>query len=48
MPQSLIEQYLETEAGITDIDVFRLATRFEVSEQAMTLRLVKLNYIEPD
>ena len=48
MPRSLIEQYLDTESGITDIDVFRLATRFEVSEQAMTLRLVKLNYIEPD
>ena len=48
MPRSLIEQYLETEGGITDTDVFRLATRFEVSEQAMTLRLVKLNYIEPD
>ena len=48
MPQSLIKQYLDTEGGITDIDVFRLATRFEVSEQALTLRLVRLNYIEPD
>ena len=48
MPRSFIEQYLEAEGGITDVDVFRLATRFEVSEQAMTLRLVKLNYIEPD
>ena len=48
MPRPLIEQCLETGGGITDIDVFRLATRFEVSEQAMTLRLVKLNYIEPD
>ena len=48
MPLSLIKQYVETGGGITDIDVFRVATRFEVSEQAMTLRLVKLNYIEPD
>lgn len=48
MPLTFIKQYLETGGGITDIDVFRLATRFEVSEQAMTLRLVKLNYIEPD
>ena len=48
MPRSLIEQFLEADGGITDVDVFRMATRFEVSEQAMTLRLVKLNYIEPD
>ena len=31
-----------------DADAARLAMRFEVSEQAMTLRLVKLGYIEPD
>lgn len=43
-----IEQYFQPGTGITDLDVFRLATRFEVSEQAMTLRLVKLGYIEPD
>lgn len=48
MPQSLIEQRLEADSGITDVDVFRLATRFQVSEQAMALRLVKLKYIEPD
>lgn len=33
---------------ISDIDVFKLALQYEVSEQAMTLRLVKLGYIEPD
>lgn len=48
MPKSFIKKHLNAEGGITDIDVFRLATQFEVSEQAMTLRLVKLNYIEPD
>ncbi len=48
MPQSLVRQHLAADAGITDVDVFRLATRFQVSEQAMTLRLVKLKYIEPD
>ncbi len=48
MPRTFLEQCVEAEGGITDIDVFRLATRFEVSEQAMTLRLVKLNYIQPD
>ena len=48
MPRSLIRQHLEADSGITDVDVFRLATKFQVSEQAMTLRLVKLGYIEPD
>lgn len=48
MPRTLIRRHLGIEGGITDVDVFRLATQFEVSEQAMTLRLVKLNYIEPD
>ena len=48
MPKRFIAQHLEPGTGITDLDVFRLATRFEVSEQAMTLRLVKLGYIEPD
>lgn len=48
MPRSLIRRHLEADSGITDVDVFRLATKFQVSEQAMTLRLVKLGYIEPD
>ncbi len=48
MPRRFFGQCLEPRAGITELDVFRLATRFEVSEQAMTLRLVKLGYIEPD
>ncbi|ANO50075.1 ImmA/IrrE family metallo-endopeptidase [Woeseia oceani] len=48
MPGLLIRQHVDAKKGITDIDVFRLATLFAVSEQAMTLRLVKLNYIEPD
>ena len=48
MPRAFLEQCVEADGSITDVDVFRLATRFEVSEQAMTLRLVKLNYIQPD
>ena len=48
MPESLVREHIDARAGITDIDVFRLATLFAVSEQAMTLRLVKLNCIEPD
>ena len=48
MPERFVARSIESGTGITDLDVFRLATRFEVSEQAMTLRLVKLGYIEPD
>jgi len=48
MPEKFISEYVDRDQGITDIDVFRLATKFEVSEQAMTLRLVKLGFIEPD
>ena len=48
MPRRFVTQCIEPGAGITELDVFRLATRFEVSEQAMTLRLVKLGFIEPD
>jgi Zn-dependent peptidase ImmA (M78 family) len=48
MPRALIRRHLDFEGGITDVDVFRLATQFGVSEQAMTLRLVKLGYIQPD
>lgn len=48
MPEKFIEEHIDAEEGITDIEVFRMATKFEVSEQAMTLRLVKLDIIEPD
>lgn len=48
MPKKFIRKHISVDDSITEIDVFRLATRFEVSEQAMTLRLVGLKYIEPD
>ena len=48
MPQRMILDHIVAEQGITDIEVFRLATKFEVSEQAMTLRLVRFGHIQPD
>ena len=48
MPKDLIEDALSTVSAITDSDIFRMSVRFGVSEQAMTLRLVKLHYIAPD
>ena len=43
MPEELLRQSVESE--LSDIDIFRLAVRFQVSEQAMTLRLVALDLI---
>ena len=48
MPEKFVEEHIDSGEGITDVEVFRMATKFEVSEQAMTLRLVKLDIIEPD
>jgi Zn-dependent peptidase ImmA (M78 family) len=46
MPEELIRSNLDDATTISDVDVFRLAVRFEVSEQAMTLRLISLGLIE--
>lgn len=46
MPEDLLYSSIENVAAISDIDVFRLALRFQVSEQAMTVRLVSLGLIE--
>lgn len=45
MPDNLVKQYAGN-GPITDLDISKLALKFEVSEQAMTLRLVNLNLIE--
>jgi Zn-dependent peptidase ImmA (M78 family) len=45
MPEVLLEEHLTQE--LSDIDIFRLALRFQVSEQAMTLRLVSLGLLAP-
>jgi Zn-dependent peptidase ImmA (M78 family) len=46
MPEELLYSSIENVSAISDIDVFRLALRFQVSEQAMTVRLVSLGLIE--
>lgn len=45
MPENLILRSIGDEL-ITDLDVSKLALKFQVSEQAMTLRLVNLGLIE--
>jgi Zn-dependent peptidase ImmA (M78 family) len=46
MPAELIVAALGGEGPISEMDVVRLAVRFEVSERAMTVRLVSLGLIE--
>ncbi|MGH9522697.1 MAG: ImmA/IrrE family metallo-endopeptidase [Terriglobales bacterium] len=46
MPEELIRSHLDDVTTISDVDIFRLAVRFEVSEQAMTLRLISLGLIQ--
>jgi Zn-dependent peptidase ImmA (M78 family) len=43
MPEALLKEHLSQE--LSDVDIFRLALRFQVSEQAMTLRLVSLGML---
>jgi Zn-dependent peptidase ImmA (M78 family) len=45
MPESLLRANIEDAASLSDVDIFRLAVKFGVSEQAMTLRLVSLGLI---
>ena len=46
MPEELIRVALGKERLISEIDVIRLAMRFEVSERAMTVRLISLGLVE--
>jgi Zn-dependent peptidase ImmA (M78 family) len=45
MPESLVRAHLRDE--LSELDISRLALTFQVSEQAMTLRLVSLDVLEP-
>lgn len=45
MPEVLLDELLTNE--LSDMDIFRLALRFQVSEQAMTLRLFSLGVLVP-
>lgn len=49
MPESLIRQSIEAKGFdlSNDLDTSRLAQELKVSEQALTIRLVKLGLIEP-
>jgi Zn-dependent peptidase ImmA (M78 family) len=47
MPEELVENSIQDENKVSDLDIFRLAMWFGVSEQAMTLRLVSLGILEP-
>jgi Zn-dependent peptidase ImmA (M78 family) len=46
MPETMIRDAVANQS-LSDLDIALLALRFEVSEQAMTLRLVKLSLIDP-
>jgi len=48
MPEVLVRASLENQSTLSDLDIFRLAIRFGVSEQAMTLRLVSLGLLDLD
>lgn len=45
MPAELLKDYA-SRTRLTDLEVYRLSTAFQVSEQAMTLRLANLGLIE--
>lgn len=45
LPAELVKEYANR-TKLTDLEVYRLSTAFQVSEQAMTLRLVNLGLVE--
>lgn len=45
MPEELLRAHVAER--LNDLDISRLALHFQVSEQAMTLRLVSLDLLEP-
>lgn len=47
MPEELVKAEVGETAQISEVDVVRLALKFEVSERAMTFRLISLNLLEP-
>jgi len=46
MPEDMVKDAAVSQS-LSDLDIAMLALRFEVSEQAMTLRLVKLGLVQP-
>lgn len=47
MPEELLKSSLGESGPVSDVDVVRLALRFEVSERAMTVRLISLGLLQP-
>lgn len=46
MPEEMVKEATANQS-LSDLDISLMALRFEVSEQAMTLRLVKLGLVRP-
>jgi Zn-dependent peptidase ImmA (M78 family) len=46
LPQELLKASLGETGPVSDIDVVRLALTFQVSERAMTVRLISLNLLQ--
>lgn len=47
MPEELVRAEVGDAAQISEVDVVKLAMKFEVSERAMTFRLISLGLLEP-
>jgi Zn-dependent peptidase ImmA (M78 family) len=47
MPEELVRAEAGKIVQVTELDVVRLAKKFEVSERAMTFRLISLGMLEP-
>jgi Zn-dependent peptidase ImmA (M78 family) len=47
MPEELVKAEVQNSPHITEVDVMKLAMKFEVSERAMTFRLISLGLLEP-
>lgn len=47
MPRHRLLEQIEPEEPLKELEIFALADRFQVSEHAMTLRLVRLGLLQP-
>lgn len=47
MPEELLKVSLGESGPVSDMDVVRLALKFQVSERAMTVRLISLGLLQP-
>jgi Zn-dependent peptidase ImmA (M78 family) len=46
MPEQLLKESLGESGPVSDVDVVRLALKFQVSERAMTVRLISLRLLQ--